>query len=485
MATDHDTALLGEAVSLAVGPAGAVSATDWTASKLVAQVAGQLDPKTPRFVACAPGRLDIMGGIIEYTGGLVLNTTVADHVCAAAQRISKPVLRLSLPNDTGAFVNHEFAFEKVCAGLLTNEFKSLLSECIQSEPMSCELRCCLGAVQSLFTKAADHSRGLHVSIGSKIRDLPAIAPESATIAAIMVAVAKALDVTIQWQQAADLAREIGNNWLQTSLPNPDVLCTLTGEAHTITQFRCGSAGLGSAIPLPDHFVFAGIDSGFHHPKAKEKECSVRTATMMGRVLIERIIEYEGAGSLPWNGHLSRVSINDYVDRFRDRLPTKLRGRDFLSRFGQLSDPYCTINEAEVYKVRSRCEHHVYENARAHQFVDGLSRAIRLSDRDTLISVGELMYSSHWSYGQRCGLGSVQTDLLVNLLRRRGLENDIYGAKVTARGCGGTVVVLLRSTDKAREALKEVVKIYQKKANLPARIVAGSSHGAIVSSAQSI
>ena len=38
---------------------------------------------TARFIASAPGRLDVIGGIAEYTGALEVHIPLAQHACAA------------------------------------------------------------------------------------------------------------------------------------------------------------------------------------------------------------------------------------------------------------------------------------------------------------------------------------------------------------------------------------------------------------------
>ena len=171
-------------------------------------------------------------------------------------------------------------------------------------------------------------------------------------------------------------------------------------------------------------------------------------------------------------------MNDYVERFRDRIPTKLRGEEFLERFGETGDWLTRVDPTYVYKIRSRTEHHIYEHARSGQFVECLSRAIRNDNHRVLSDVSKLMYASHWSYGQRCGLGSVKTDLLVSLLRKQR-DVDIYGAKVSGRGCGGIVTLFMRATDSADAALGAALEAYAAKTGESARLIRGSSPGALV------
>src|SRR6187401_2837626 len=48
----------------------------------------------PIAVARAPGRLDVMGGIADYSGSLVLQRPIAEAAFAAVQRIDRPVLEV-------------------------------------------------------------------------------------------------------------------------------------------------------------------------------------------------------------------------------------------------------------------------------------------------------------------------------------------------------------------------------------------------------
>jgi L-arabinokinase len=200
---------------------------------------------------------------------------------------------------------------------------------------------------------------------------------------------------------------------------------------------------------------------------------------MGRLLVDRIVRHEQRNHNWWDGYLSRISVSDYVGSLRDRIPTRMKGKDFLDHFGETGDSLTTIEPDQVYKIRSRTEHHIYEHARAFQFVECLARGMRTDDHRVFAEAGELMYASHWSYGQRCGLGDVRTDLIVNLVRKQGVGADLYGAKISGRGCGGLVAVLARTTDRAESAVEGVLESFKSKTGNEARLLRGSSSGALV------
>ena len=94
-----------------------------------------------------------------------------------------------------------------------------------------------------------------------------------------------------------------------------------------------------------------------------------------------------------------------------------------------------------------------------------------------------MYASHWSYGQRCGLGNIETDLLVNLIRKHGTGAGVYGAKITGRGCGGVVAVLMKATDQAREAIDTAVRAYESETKYKVTVLRSTASGAMINGAR--
>src|SRR5688572_14767962 len=52
--------------------------------------AGFFEANSPIAIARAPGRLDVMGGIADYSGALVLQRTIAEATFAAVQKCAEP-----------------------------------------------------------------------------------------------------------------------------------------------------------------------------------------------------------------------------------------------------------------------------------------------------------------------------------------------------------------------------------------------------------
>lgn len=483
MTVESDTTGLRSTLASADSTVSRGQASQSAAQQTADEVLGRLTADSPRFIACAPGRLDVMGGVAEYAGSLVLGVTIADHVCVAVQRRRDGNLSIASTHSHGLDGHPPTV---LCTSkLYASDGVPIDAEqgrrLVEGDDAS-TARCVLGVLAEMVRArmVPQPDGGLSIVVGSTLSELPAAGRDAALAAATIVALAGAYDVSLDSLDAAALCRRVENEWLGTPTGIGDALCALAGESHVLMGVRCDPCTLVSPVQMPDDLVLVGVDCGAIHPEAKLKYERARTAAFMGRALIERIIQYEGADRPKWDGYLARIAVADYVERFRDRLPTRLKGSAYLERFGETGDPLTRVDPDFTYKIRSRTEHHIYEHARACDFVKCLSRAIRNGDEQALAEAGELMRASHWSYGQRCGLGGIETDLLVNLIRAHGGEAGIFGAKITARGCGGVVAVLMRPTDQAEAALDAAISEYQSKSGCKATLIRGSAPGALVS-----
>jgi len=432
----------------------------------------------PRVLARAPGRLDCMGGMADYSGALALQMPIerAAHVAVGRrddQRIEVHALGFS---QAGQKPSHSWPlalFYQSDGQFITAQ---RLAAAMSEAPWAVHVAgVCLALLES--GEVPHFAGGFTLVLHS---DVPSGAGLAAS-AAIQVAVAKALvglfEVEPDVATLLRICRSAGSNGTPAGLV--DHAACLLGEADTLLQIRCPGDEPVGRLPLPRDVTFAAVDVGMRLPIYPRRYEDNRVSCLMGRYLIERMIRAGENGQEPGIESLAGITPSEYVRRFRNELPVKIRGRDFVSLYGQPPELEGELEPHQVYKVRSRTEHHIYENERTHRFLERLARARRTGERDALVEAGELMYASHWSYGQRCGMGSIETDVLVNAVRARGPARGLYGAKVTAGGCGGSVAVLMADSPTARAALQEARDAYAQKTGRQATILIGSSPGAAV------
>lgn len=141
----------------------------------------------------------------------------------------------------------------------------------------------------------------------------------------------------------------------------------------------------------------------------------------------------------WGSYLANVTPDEWTARAA-YVPERMPGAEFLARYGETGDPATRIDPARTYAVRQSTAHSILEHARVREFADLLPRAAEPGVAERL---GTLMAESHASYSA-CGLGSAATDAIVAEAHAIGPARGVFGAKITGRGSGGTVAVFARA-----------------------------------------
>nr|GMC65059.1 L-arabinokinase-like isoform X2 [Ipomoea batatas] len=170
----------------------------------------------------------------------------------------------------------------------------------------------------------------------------------------------------------------------------------------------------------------------------------------------------------------------YEAAYASRLPESVSGKEFVQKYADHDDSVTKIDENLSYAVQAPTRHPVYENFRVKAFKALLSAAP--SDHQ-LYSLGQLMYQCHYSYSA-CGLGSDGTDRLVGLVQEmqhlkspKSDDSNLFGAKITGGGSGGTVCIIGRNCSRSSEQLFEIQRRYKAATGYLPYVFEGSSPGA--------
>jgi L-arabinokinase len=413
----------------------------------------------PWFVGCAPGRLDVMGGISDYCGGLAMGLTTGRGVWLAAQRRNDGQLCVSFAGRPGgssrrtsnwALSNLHDGNQVRRAADFAARIARLGDEWVLPQAGVLHGLLALGHLSEL-------GGGLTLTYRSELSAPSGLGAVAAAQIVLLEVLGEMFGFELDPEQLAEVCRHASREVCNLPSGNMDPHIALTGCAGALSLVNGDRSG---DIPVPGAISFVGVDSGVTHRLAGEKRRQTRTAAAMGARIIDAVSADATIGRSSIGLCLAGISPEDYVSTYRDRLPTRMRGAEFLDLYGALETDADPVQPEIIYKVRSRTEHHIYENRRCRQFADLMRRTAQMPHAHWLESAGQLMYSSHWSYGQRCGLGTIETDLLVNLLQDCGVEGGILGARISGAGAGGMVVVMASASDRARENIVEVVAEYE-------------------------
>jgi L-arabinokinase len=478
---------------------------------LTEETRGFFDGSGPIVVARAPGRLDVMGGIADYSGSLVLQGLIAAETRVTVQARPGGLLRAWTVGPEAAGVHTPFfelplgdlyteggllrpaaavrallaARDAVWAGYVLGCIYLLLAEGRLKGVASDE-----GLVASPSSLATSHFTGANVLVESTVPLGAGVSSSASLEVAAMRAVDALFGVGLDGMTLARLCQQVEHQVVGAPCGIMDQVACALGRAGHLLALRCRPHELEGFVRLPAGTMTVGIDSGVKHSVGASRYTRTRAATFMGRTIIGTMAPAPGHPASPMatarqappdDFYLCTITPHEYRTLYRQALPDTMQGADFLARYGDHHDP-ATVVEPEVeYAVRGCTEHAIYENARVERFGRILTRASRAADlgrrRQHLISAGGLMYDSHHSYGSRAGLGAPETDLLVRLVRRRGHAAGLYGAKITGGGSGGTVAVLADDSDAARAAIAAVVEDYRQETGITPRLITGTSPGA--------
>jgi len=454
-----------------------------------AEVRSSLRPG-PVVVSRAPGRLDVMGGIADYSGSLVLQWPIAEATHAAVQlQPSSPTLDIVSVLSGGDVRSCQVPV----AALTSHDGPVTYDEArawFATEPARHWAAYVAGAWLVLARERQWPIVGARVLVSSNVPEGKGVSSSAALEASVLQALAVAAGVALVPRDLAILAQKVENLVVGAPCGVMDQMASVLGEQGRLMALLCQPAEFKGTVPLPDGLAVWGIDSGIRHAVSGADYGSVRIGAFMGyRMLADTegfaVTRDQGPGHVcvhddRWYGYLANVGASTFGS-LALLLPGHIGGGQFLSRYGGTTDPVTTVNPEESYAVRLPTRHPVLEHVRVSKWYDalhGLAEAPAPAQAPDLAAVatriGALMYESHASY-TACGLGSSGTDRLVALARDAGPARGIFGAKITGGGSGGTVALLTRAD--ARAEVQAIAASYAAETGRTSYLFEGSSPGA--------
>src|SRR5262247_1972368 len=432
-------------------------------------------------VARAPGRLDVMGGIADYSGSMVLELPILEATFAALQR--QPDRRLTIishAEDAGQTLAFEMALSEFENAGEPVDYETARAR-FQQDQSQHWAAYVAGVFLALMRERGIRFRdGARILISSRVPQGKGVSSSAALEVAVMQAVAAAFDVTIDAREMALLCQTVENRVAGAPCGVMDQMTASCGEINRLLALRCQPAELLGMAAIPDEVAFWGLDSGVRHAVTGADYGSVRVGAFMGyRIIAEMAglkVNVSATGAPAqiddslWGGYLANVTPYEFEQHYVARLPERIEGAEFLSRYKGTTDTVTRVTPERGYAVRVPTAHPIYEHHRVRLFAELLRGEI---NEERMKLAGELMYQSHASYSA-CGLGSAATDRIVELAREAGPGQGIYGAKIPGGGSGGTVAIL--SHRDAGAAVARVAEKYASETGYQPYIFYSSSPG---------
>jgi L-arabinokinase len=363
-------------------------------------------------VGRAPGRLDLLGGVADYSGARVLE--VATHLTTTVTAAPDDALMIGpvrlAPSELSKLA--ALPYEEVRAA-------------IAAWPRWTHY--VLGVALVLVRHGVIDAPRARLAVDS---DVPTSVGVSSS-AALEVATARALGADrIEPLRLAALCQEAENHVVGAPCGIMDQVVVTMGRAGAVLPILCRPAQVDAVVELPPELEVVGVPTGAEHDVSGAPYRRARAAAFMGK----RIVETTTSQRAAWVSELSRDAVA--------ALPELLDGTTFLDRWGSTDDALTTIEPDEMYPVRAATTFGVEEHVRSSALLDALVR-------HELDAIGSIMAASHAGY-DAMGLGHPAATAVVELVLGRP---DVHGARSSGGGSGGTIVVVCE-----RGALDDVKRV---------------------------
>lgn len=435
-------------------------------------------PQQPVWVARAPGRLDVMGGIADYSGSLVLQMPLDVAALVAVQpRDDNQIVVTSLA-EASLLGQSTVCFDMPTLRTLAGDWAAIRAY-LGNEGTTSWATYIAGVIPVLWHHADWQSpSGLTIVVNSQVPLGKGVSSSAAIEVATMRACAALTGLTIEARTLALWSQFVENMVVGAPCGIMDQMTSACGMANQLMALRCQPAELLGHVAIPADLMVWGIDSGVRHAVSGADYGSVRVGAFMGyRMLaaaagltVHRVDDRVVIDDPRWHGYVANLTPSEYAATFADTLPLHISGQAFIDTYTATTDTVTQIDPARTYAVRQPTMHPIWEHHRVQLFAQLLAQP-SVSDA-TAVLLGELMYQSHASYSA-CGLGSAATDAIVAAVRQHGPQSGLFGAKITGGGSGGTVAVLGRP-----QAVAHIMDIAQHYGS--GVVFAGSSPGAAAS-----
>jgi galactokinase len=348
----------------------------------------------------APGRLDLLGGVADYSGALVLETPTQLATTVIAERADALVVGAVTLTPPEVAELAMLPYPKVRDALADAPRWTLYP---------------LGVALVLVRHGIIDPPRVRLDVSS---DVPQSLGVSSS-AALEVATARALGADhVEPLRLAALCQEAENQVVGAPCGIMDQVTVAMGTHGAILPILCRPASVGATVRLPSGVEVVGWPTGAEHDVSGTPYRRARAAAFMGK----RIVEDARGRTWSWASELPRDAVEE--------LPDTLDGAVFIERWHDTEDDLTAVDAEETYPVRAATRFGVEEHARSEHALASL-------ERGDVGALGPLLAASHAGY-DAMGLGHPAASATVEAaLARPG----VHGARSSGGGCGGTVVVL--------------------------------------------
>jgi L-arabinokinase len=427
------------------------------------------------WVARVPARLDVMGGIADYSGANVCEAVLGRGMLMALQARTDRTLRIRSAQAGGRSlpVETRIPLDYFSSGDAVGNYAQIRELC-HANPISSWAAYIGGSIFTLLKEEnVELPYGFSFLLLSAVPMNVGIGSSAAVEIGTLSCLNAYLDLKLDGARIARLGQMAENHVVGAPCGIMDQIAVASGRESKLTHILCRPGAIVGEVEIPPGTGFVGINSMVRHSVAGNAYGNVRIGAFMGKKIINEIRAKTGRAPL---NYLTEISTAEFNTEYEKEIPETMLGSDFLAKYKTHDDPVTTIQPDATYRVVGPARHPVGENERVLKFIAAL-KAAKTGDESALATAGELMHGAHESYRDNCRLSVPEVNFLVEAVRRRGPEHGLYGAKITGGGTGGTVAVFGKIAA-LKEHIPQIAVEFSRRVGMAPDIFEGTSPGAI-------
>ena len=387
---------------------------------------GAFETRRPVVVARAPGRLDVMGGVADYSGSLVCEMPLAVAAVVVAQaRMDGRVVCVSAQEEgrnrksgrnrgnqgnavvlgakvLAAAAPRKAAPRKLAKGLVGDRrwaryvagtwwwlIRGMGQGARGKGKMGADPRprVAAAAIENRKSKIENALPGVTLYVDSDVPLGGGVSSSAAVEVAAMAAGARLLGLKLGPMDLAVACQWVENHVVGAPCGVMDQVTSALGQEGALLEILCQAGPDGRPaqvmgnVQVPKGFAFVGVHSGVAHEVSGDPYTDARVAAFMGQKILAQLQKRDLT-----HGCLANVPAEEYRRSWRQKLPESMLGRAFLKNFRGTNDPVTKVNPRTVYRVRQGTDHPVFEMERVREFVRLLKQAgemdgsLQISDR---------------------------------------------------------------------------------------------------------
>src|ERR1035441_1234831 len=337
------------------------------------------------WVTRVPARLDVMGGIADYSGANVCEAVLGHGMLMALQARTDRTLRIrsaqigprSLPVET------RIPLDYFRSGDAVGNYGQVRELC-HANPIAAWAAYIGG---SIFTLLKEESVELPFGFSFLLLSAVPMNVGIGSSAAVEIGTLSCLDAYLNLKldgaRIARLGQMAENHVVGAPCGIMDQIAVASGRESKLTHILCRPGAIVGEVEIPSGIGFVGINSMVRHSVAGNAYGNVRIGAFMGKKIINEIRAKTGRAAVTY---LTEISTDEFKSEFQSQIPETVLGSDFLAKYKTHDDPVTTVQPDATYRVAGPARHPIGENERVLKFITALEAA-KSGDQNALVTAG--------------------------------------------------------------------------------------------------